>query len=86
MRFVSVIHPTRGRMTFLSSDVSLDALEVVRCYGVRFKIEVSFKQAVHAIGTYGYRFWMAEMDPRPNRSGNQYVNHKSEGSPQARRL
>ena len=21
-------------------------------------------------GTYGYRFWMAEMDPRPNRSGH----------------
>ena len=79
VRFVSVIHPTRGSMTFLSTDVSLDALEVVRCYGVRFKIEVSFKQAVHAIGTYGYRFWMAEMDPRPNRSGNQHVHHKSEG-------
>ncbi len=78
VRFVSVIHPTRGSMTFLSTDVSLDALEVVRCYGVRFKIEVSFKQAVHAIGTYGYRFWMAEMDPRPNRSGNQHVHHKSE--------
>ena len=79
VRFVSVIHPTRGSMTFLSTDVSLDALEVVRCYGVRFKIEVTFKQAVHAIGTYGYRFWMAEMDPRPNRSGNQHVHHKSEG-------
>jgi len=31
VRFVSVIHPTRGRMTFLTTDVSLDALEVVRC-------------------------------------------------------
>jgi len=78
VRFVWVIHPTRGRMMFLSSDLSLDALEVVRCYGVRFKIEVTFKQAVHAVGTWCYHFWMADMDPRPNRSGNQYVHHRSE--------
>ena len=78
VRFVWVIHPTRGCMMFLSSDLSLDALEVVRCYGVRFKIEVTFKQAVHAVGTWCYHFWMADMEPRPNRSGNQYVHHKSE--------
>jgi len=78
VRFVSVIHPTRGNMTFMSTDVSLDALEVVRCYGVRFKIEVTFKQAVHAVGTFCYHFWMVDMDPRPNRSGNQYVHHKSD--------
>ena len=78
VRFVCVIHPTRGCMTFLSTDLSLDALEVVRCYGVRFKIEVTFKQAVHTVGTWCYHFWMADMDPRPNRSGNQHVHHKSE--------
>ena len=78
VRFVCVIHPTRGCMTFLSTDVSLDALEVVRCYGVRFKIEVTFKQAVHTVGTWCYHFWMADMSPRPNRSGNQHVHHKSE--------
>lgn len=77
VRFVSVIHPTRGCMTFLSTDVSLDALEVVRCYGVRFKIEVTFKQAVHAVGTWCYHFWMADMEPRTNRSGNQHVHRKS---------
>lgn len=78
VRFVCVIHPTRGCMTFLSTDVSLDALEVVRCYGVRFKIEVTFKQAVHTVGTWCYHFWMADMSPRPNRSGNQHVHLKSE--------
>ena len=77
VRFVSVIHPTRGRMTFLSTDVSLDALDVVRCYGVRFKIEVMFKQAVHSVGTFCYHFWMADMEPRSGRSGNQHVHRKS---------
>ena len=78
VRFVSVIHPIRGNMTFMSTDVSLDALEVVRCYGVRFKIEVTFKQAVHSVGTFCYHFWMSGMDWRPNRSGNQHVHHKSD--------
>ena len=45
---------------------------------VRFKIEVTFKQAVHTVGTWCYHFWMADMTPRPNRSGNQHVHHKSE--------
>jgi len=78
VRFVCVIHPTRGRMTFMCTDVSLDAREVVRCYGVRFKIEVTFKQAVHTVGTWCYHFWMADMTPRPDRSGNQHVHRKSE--------
>lgn len=78
VRFVWVIHPTRGNMIFLSTDVTLDALEVVRCYGVRFKIEVTFKHAVHAVGTWCYHFWMSDMEPRTNRSGNQHVHRKSE--------
>lgn len=78
VRFVLVIHPSRGNMMLLSTDLTLDALEVVRCYGVRFKIEVTFKQAVHAVGTWCYHFWMADMDPRPNRSGNQHMHHKTE--------
>lgn len=77
-RFVLVIHPTRGNLVLLTTDLSLDALEVVRCYGVRFKIEVTFKQAVHSVGTWCYHFWMADMDPRPNRSGNQHVHRKSQ--------
>ena len=34
---------------------------VIRLYGVRFKIEVAFKQAVHTVGTFAYHFWMAAM-------------------------
>lgn len=78
VRFVLVIHPTRGKLVLLSTDLTLDALEVVRCYGVRFKIEVTFKQAVHSVGTWCYHFWMADMKPRPNRSGNQYVHRNTE--------
>lgn len=76
VRFVMVIHPTRGKKVFLSTDLSLTGLQVIELYGVRFKIEVSFKQAIYTVGTYAYHFWMKAMTPRPRRSGNQYLHHK----------
>lgn len=77
VRFVLVIHPTRGRKVFLSTDLSLTGLQVIELYGVRFKIEVSFKQAIYTVGTYAYHFWMKDMTPRPRRSGNQHLHRKT---------
>ena len=77
VRFVLVIHPDRGRKILLSTDRSLAALQIIEIFGVRFKIEVSFKQAIYTVGTYAYHFWMRAMSPRPRRSGNQYLHHQS---------
>ena len=78
VRFVLIAHPTRGRKILLCTDLSLDALSIIATYGIRFKIEVSFKQAVHALGTYAYHFWMANMKPMPRQSGNQHLHRESE--------
>lgn len=76
VRFVLVIHPTRGRKILLATDLLLCGLQVIELYGVRFKIEVSFKQAIYTLGTYAYHFWMSDMTPRSRRSGNQYLHRK----------
>jgi hypothetical protein len=76
VRFVLVTHPTRGRKILLATDLRLSALQIIDLYGVRFKIEVGFKQAIHTLGTYAYHFWMSDMTPRPRRSGNQHLHRK----------
>jgi hypothetical protein len=78
VRFVWVSHPTRGDLILLCTDLTLAPLEIIRLYGWRFKIEVSFKQAIHTVGAYAYHFWMQDMNPIHRGSGKQYVQRKSE--------
>lgn len=78
VRFVFVIHPDRGSMILMTTDLTLDPIDVIRIYGLRFKIEVSFKQALRTIGTYAYHFWMRAMTPIKRSSGDQYLHLKSE--------
>ena len=78
VRFVWVCHPTRGNLVLLCTDLTLQPLEIIRLYGWRFKIEVSFKQAIHTLGAYAYHFWMQDMAPIRRGSGKQYLQRKSE--------
>ena len=78
VRFVAVVHPTRGRLILMSTDLSLSAAEIIHLYSLRFKIEVSFKQALHTLGAWAYHFWMMDMHPLRRGDGNQYLHHKSE--------
>lgn len=78
IRFVLVEHPHRGRWLLMCSDLSLDAWNIVRLYGLRFKIELGFKQAVQTLGAFNYHFWMADMKPTKRRGGNQYMHHESQ--------
>jgi hypothetical protein len=78
VRFVIVHHPSRGTIFLLSTDLSLEPLQILQLYGYRFKIELGFRQAVHVLGAYAYHFWMAGMKPLRRGSGDQYLHRTSD--------
>jgi hypothetical protein len=61
----------------MSTDTTLSAIDIIRAYGLRFKIEHTFKQAVRLIGTFSCHFWMKAMTPLRRGSGNQHLHRKS---------
>ena len=83
VRFVLVDHPARGRCILMGTDLEMTAMEIIELYSYRFKIEVSFKQAIHTIGAYLYHFWMAAMKPLKRRQGNQYPHRENKRYRQA---
>ncbi len=71
------VHPRRGQILLLCTDLTLAAAEIIRLYALRFKIEVSFKQALHSVGTWAYHFWMRPMTPLHRFQGDQFLHHQS---------
>lgn len=78
VRFVAVDHPTRGRILLMTTDLNLAPLDVIRLYGYRFKIEVSFKSALRVVGAFLYHFWMRDMAPITRKAKDQHLHHKPE--------
>jgi len=77
VRFVLVNHPTRGQCILMSTDISLSAEKIIYLYGLRFKIEHTFKQSVRVVGIFSYHFWMKDMKPLRRYSGDQYIHKAS---------
>ena len=77
VRFVLVEHPMRGRIILMSTDLTLEPAKIIELYGYRFKIEVSFKQAIHTLGAYQYHFWMKAMKPIKRNQGDQKLHSKT---------
>ena len=51
VRFVAAAHPTPGTYILMCLDLELVPIEIIRLYGYRFKIEVSFEQSLHVGGS-----------------------------------
>lgn len=78
VRFIAVIHPSRGRCLLMTTDLAMKPCEVIQLYSYRFKIELSFKQALHVVGAFLYHFWMKPMVKIRRCSGTQFQHRKSQ--------
>ncbi len=53
--FLSVVSVLKTRTVLVvDAYLTLLPLELIACYGYRFKIEVAFKQALYTVGSYAY--------------------------------
>jgi len=78
VRFVLVDHPARGRSIFITTDLNLAPIEAIRLYGLRFKIELSFKHALRVLGAYAYHFWLPAMPKISRGCGTQHLHRASD--------
>jgi len=76
-RFVLVVHPTKGRWILIGTDLMLDPVRMITLYGLRFRIELCFKQAIYLVGAFAYRFWFKMMKKNSRGSGDFYLHRES---------
>ena len=63
--FVLTQLPNGRQVILLATDLTLTGPEVIAAYGLRFKIEVTFRTLVHLLGGFAYRFWLKAMTTAP---------------------
>jgi len=65
LRFVLVKY-NDARAVLVSTDLTLDPVDIICLYSKRFGIETMFREMKQVVGAFGYRFWSKHM-PRLNK-------------------
>ncbi|MBD2843914.1 transposase [Paenibacillus sp. IB182496] len=87
LRFVLVKQGDRHSI-LVSTDRSLEAVEIITLYGYRFKIECTFREMKQVIGAFGYRFWSPSMPKlkRYLRKGESHPLEQVTSEPDRKRI
>jgi hypothetical protein len=72
--FVLTQQSNGRRIILLTTDLSLSGTEVIAAYGLRFKIEVTFRTLIHLLGGFAYRFWLKALKTAPTWPANLNLN------------
>ena len=78
VRFVLSIYPDGAHRILVSTNRMLSPEAILFAYGLRFKIEVSFKALVESICGFCYHFWLQGMPKIRRGAGNQYLHRAGE--------
>lgn len=74
LRFVLSIYTDGRRRILVSSNRLLTPEDILYAYGLRFKIEVSFKVLVQILSGFCYHFWLKAMAKSQRGDGDQYLH------------
>jgi hypothetical protein len=77
VKFVLVNHP-KGKWILIGTDLELDPIRMMALYGLRFRIELCFKQLIYVVGAFAYRFWLRGMKKLRRGGGDQYLHRMTE--------
>lgn len=61
LRFVIVLGISSEPAILVSTDLTLSPVDILRIYGLRFKIECAFRELKNTVAGFAYRFWSAAM-------------------------
>jgi hypothetical protein len=78
VRFVLSLYPDGTQRILVSTHRTLSPEAILYTYGLRFKIEVSFKALVEILCGFCYHFWLKAMPKIRRGSGNQYLHRSGE--------
>jgi len=78
VRFVLSIYPDGAHRILVSTNTMLSPEGILYAYGLRFKIEVSFKALVEIVCGFCYHFWLRVMPKRRRGCGTQYLHRAGE--------
>lgn len=77
VRIVLTIYQDGKRYILICTDCTLAPEAIIQTYGLRFKIEVQFKELVNVLLGFAYHFWMMTMPRTGSRPRNLYLHRKS---------
>jgi len=66
VRFVLTQLANGRQFMLVSTDGALSGPEIIAAYGLRFKIELTFRTLIHLLGGFAYRFWLNTMPTAPS--------------------
>ena len=76
VKYVLVIKRDGRKFIFLTTDLELDAEQVLELYGLRFTIESSIKSVVHTVRAFSYRFWFSLK--KKKEKGTEYLHRETQ--------
>lgn len=78
VQYCLVASPSGKKIILVSTDLNISPEQIIEAYALRFKIENCFRQFVHTLNGFMYRFWSKYSDKIKRKSPAQTICNKNQ--------